>query len=64
MTWAFLDGIPAGPLALFAAGYLALLLSTLAWIRSRRPRCTRCGSVWQRTEHGAEFHLCTPRRRA
>lgn len=58
-----LDGIPVAPLALFALGYLALFLTVLAWVRSRRPRCTRCGSAWERTERGGEFHLCTPPRR-
>lgn len=56
----YLDGLPLGPVALFAAGYLALLVTVLVWFRSRRsgPRCERCGSLWQRTERGGEWHLC------
>ncbi len=61
---AHLDSLPLAPLALFAFGYLALLGTVLAWLKSRRPaeRCDRCGSTWQRTERGAEFHLCQPSR--
>lgn len=64
MTWLWdlLDGLPLGPVALFAFGWLVLLGLTLAIFRSRREpdRCTRCGSTWQRTKRGGQFHLCTP----
>ena len=58
---AYLDGLPLGPLALFALGYLALLLTVLAWLRTRRAeeRCDRCGGTWRRTERGNAFHVCT-----
>ena len=61
MTWAYLDGIPLGPLALFAFGWLVFLVTVLTGFKARRPadRCTRCGSLWKRTERGGEFHLCT-----
>ena len=59
-TLAYLDSIPVGPLALFGLGYLALLLTVLAWFQSRRlvPRCDRCGGTWRLTERGNEFHVC------
>mgnify|MGYP003561907189 CR=1 FL=1 len=57
---AYLDGLPLAPLALFAAGYLALLLTTLAWLKSRRTadRCERCGGTWRHTEAGNAYHVC------
>ena len=58
--WTYLDGLPWQPLALFGLGYLALLLTVLAWLRSRKfvPRCDRCGGTWRLTERGNEFHVC------
>ena len=56
----YLDSLPLAPLALFGLGYLALLLTTLAWLKSRRhpDRCERCGGTWKRTERGGEWHVC------
>ncbi|MEY2669433.1 MAG: hypothetical protein RJA59_2071 [Pseudomonadota bacterium] len=61
---AYLDGLPVGPLALFAAGYLALLLTVLAWVRSRRAeeRCARCGGTWKHNPNGSSYHFCVPPR--
>lgn len=60
--WTYLDGLPLGPVLLFALGYLALLLTVLVWFRARRTeeRCDRCGGYWQRTERGNAWHLCQP----
>ena len=56
MAW--LDGIPVGPLVLFGLGYLALLGLVLLFVRSRRPRCERCGGAWRMTAAGNAFHVC------
>ena len=63
-TLAYLDGLPLGPVALFGLGYLALLLTVLAWLRTRRTeeRCERCGGYWRRTERGNAFHALRPAR--
>lgn len=63
-TLAFLDGLPLGPLALFALGYLVFLLTVLAWFRSRRrvERCDQCGAEWHLTGNGNSWHVCTSRR--
>ena len=54
----YLDGLPVVPVLIFGLGYLALLLTVLAWVRSRRPRCERCGGRWLVTERGNEVHMC------
>ena len=61
--WSYLDGIPLGPVLLFALGYLAFLVAVLAWLRTRRTeeRCERCGGTWRRTEAGNAFHVCVQR---
>ena len=59
---AYLDGLPLGPVLLFGLGYLAFLVTVLAWIKSRRDPelCDRCGSPWRRTDRGAQWHVCQP----
>ena len=63
--FAYLDSLPWQPLALFGLGYLVLLVTFLAWFRSRRSLdvCERCGNEWQLTERGNAYHFCTPRHR-
>lgn len=63
--FAFLEGIPAGPLMLFGLGWLAFVVTVLAFLRARRleESCDRCGSVWQRTPRGADWHFCVAPKR-
>lgn len=62
--FAYLDGLPLGPVALFALGYGVFLVVLLTWIRSRRPveHCDRCGREWKWNPNGSSYHLCQPRR--
>jgi hypothetical protein len=58
--WTLLDGLPLGPVLLFAVGWLAFLATVLAYLRSRRTEetCDRCGATWQRTKRGHQIHFC------
>jgi hypothetical protein len=62
--WDYLDGLPWAPLAFFALGYLALLVTALAVFKARRPSeaCDRCGGGWHVTQNGNQWHVCSPRR--
>jgi hypothetical protein len=58
----FFDGLPFGPILLFALGWIAFLLTVLSWFRSRHhvDACDRCGRAWQLTERGNVWHFCSP----
>jgi hypothetical protein len=60
--WTYLDGLPLGPLALFALGYLAFLVTVLSLFKRRHAdECPRCGGEWQRTPRGNWWHQCSDR---
>lgn len=61
----YLDGLPLGPVLLFLTGYLAFLVTVLAWFKARRrtERCDQCGAEWHLTGRGNSWHICNPRRR-
>jgi hypothetical protein len=62
--WSYLDGLPLGPLALFASGYLVLLIAVLSVFKRHTPeRCDRCGGEWTLTSRGNAWHVCAPSRR-
>jgi hypothetical protein len=60
--FAYLDGLPWQPLALYALGYLAFLVAVLSLFKPRHvDECPRCGGQWQRTPRGNWWHACEDR---
>ena len=62
--FAYLDGLPPGPVLLFGLGWLVFLLTILTGFRrGREPElCDRCGQPWDRTRRGNAVHVCRPGR--
>jgi hypothetical protein len=62
--WTHLDSLPLGPVAMFALGYLAFLVTVLSLFKRRHAdECPRCGGLWELTDRGNEIHFCRDRHR-
>ena len=60
--FAYLDGLPWQPVALFGAGWLVFLVTVLSVFQRRHAdTCPRCGGQWQRTARGNLWHACDDR---
>ena len=62
--FAYLDGLPWQPLALYALGYLAFLGIVLSLFKPRHvDECPRCGDEWRYTDRGNGIHVCVAKGR-